>query len=51
MMKMWKFPGGLAEDGEQIGEAAVREVWEETGIKTKFIKLLGFREIENSSFG
>ena len=30
----WKFPGGLSNFGEDIPDTAVREVWEETGIKT-----------------
>jgi 8-oxo-dGTP diphosphatase len=28
----WKFPGGLVDQGETLDEAAVREVFEETGI-------------------
>ena len=39
----WKIPGGLAELGEQIPEAAVREVMEETGIPTTFHSILSFR--------
>lgn len=40
---MWKFPGGLADLGEGIGEAAVREVWEETGVETEFRSVLSMR--------
>jgi ADP-ribose pyrophosphatase YjhB (NUDIX family) len=40
----WKTPTGLTELGEQIDEGAIREVLEETGIKTKFHSLLGFRQ-------
>lgn len=39
----WKVPGGLAELGEHIPEAAEREVLEETGIPTKFSSILSFR--------
>ncbi|XP_060576854.1 nucleoside diphosphate-linked moiety X motif 6-like isoform X2 [Ruditapes philippinarum] len=35
--KFWKFPGGLADLGENIGDAAVRETFEETGIKSERI--------------
>lgn len=40
---MWKFPGGLADIGEGIAEAAVREVWEETGVMTEFRSVLSMR--------
>lgn len=33
---MWKFPGGLVDRDEAIHVAAVREVFEETGIQTTF---------------
>jgi 8-oxo-dGTP pyrophosphatase MutT (NUDIX family) len=39
----WKVPGGLVDAGENLGEAACREVWEETGIKCEFQSILGFR--------
>ena len=45
---MWKIPGGLIDPGEFIGEAGIREVWEETGIKTEFVSLAAFKE--NRSF-
>jgi hypothetical protein len=36
---IWKLPGGLVDPGESIGHAGVREVLEETGLKTKFRRL------------
>ncbi len=35
------FPGGHAEPGESLVAAAVREVWEETGLTVADLKLLG----------
>ncbi|XP_054488894.2 nucleoside diphosphate-linked moiety X motif 6 [Agelaius phoeniceus] len=40
----WKFPGGLANPGEDIGDTAVREVFEETGIKSEFKSILSIRQ-------
>ena len=50
-MHLWKFPGGLVDEGETIQTAAIREVWEETGVKSEFIGVLGFREQLNFRFG
>lgn len=33
---LWCLPGGTIEDGETIAEAAVREVFDETGIELEF---------------
>ncbi|XP_048365300.1 nucleoside diphosphate-linked moiety X motif 6 [Sphaerodactylus townsendi] len=41
---VWKFPGGLSEPGEDIGNTAIREVFEETGIKAEFKSLLCIRQ-------
>ncbi len=37
----WGFPGGAIELGESAEEAAVREVYEETGLRVKVDSLLG----------
>ncbi len=37
----WALPGGHLEFGEEIVDCYAREVWEETGIRTKNIKILG----------
>ena len=37
----WAFPGGFVKYGERTEEAVVREVFEETGIKTRVKDLLG----------
>lgn len=37
--------------GEEIGEAAQREVLEETGIKTEFLSLLSVRHLPSAVFG
>lgn len=36
----WKLPGGYVAAGEQLAEAAVREVMEETGVKAEFRALV-----------
>lgn len=37
----WSIPGGLVEIGETVREAALREVYEETGLHVKLSQLLG----------
>lgn len=51
VVKIWKFPGGYAEPGEDIFETAIREVFEETGLKCKFHSLLTFRHRKTGAFG
>lgn len=40
---IWKLPTGLVDAGEELHEAAVREVMEETGIETEFVHIGAFR--------
>lgn len=48
----WEFPGGKAETGEAIEEAARREVYEETGAVLKCLEYIGEYEVstKNGSF-
>lgn len=48
---VWKFPGGLADQGEGIGEAAAREVMEETGVQADFRSVLSMRHQHDMQFG
>jgi ADP-ribose pyrophosphatase YjhB (NUDIX family) len=47
----WKFPGGLGDPGEDMGDTAVREVFEETGVRTTFAGLLALRQQHGIAFG
>ena len=44
----WWIPGGGVDAGESFAEAAVREAWEEAGVK---IKLKGVLRVEHSLMG
>lgn len=44
----WQFPGGEIEHGETPGQAAVREVQEETGLTVSDAKVLGERVHPNT---
>lgn len=50
-LKMWKFPGGVSQPGEEIGQTAERETFEETGIKAKFKSILSIRHLHKYQFG
>ncbi|XP_062086821.1 nudix hydrolase 2 [Humulus lupulus] len=47
---MWKFPTGTVNQGENIRDAAVREVKEETGIDSEFMEILSFKERHKAFF-
>jgi 8-oxo-dGTP pyrophosphatase MutT (NUDIX family) len=51
MPDFWKLPGGAVDCGEELSQAAEREVKEETGINSTFRSLIGFRHLTNYRFG
>ena len=48
---MWCLPIGFAETGEEVRDAALRELEEEAGIKGKIIRLIDVDTIENHFYG
>ncbi len=44
----WAFPKGHVEHGETEHDTAAREIWEETGVRVRFVD--GFRETDRHTF-
>lgn len=38
---LWTFPSGFVDRGEPVEEAAIREAWEEVGVRVRLDRLLG----------
>lgn len=49
--ELLKLPGGYVEPQENLSDAAIREVEEETGVKTKFLSCFSFRHTHRANFG
>jgi len=49
--KYYKLPGGALQQGEHLVDAVIREVEEETGIRTRFETLVCFRHWHGYRFG
>ncbi|XP_017074414.1 nudix hydrolase 8 [Drosophila eugracilis] len=47
----WKLPGGYVEPRENLIDAAIREVVEETGIRTEFRSVVTLRHAHGGTFG
>uniref|UniRef100_A0A2M4AHG0 Putative nudix hydrolase fgf-2 n=2 Tax=Anopheles triannulatus TaxID=58253 RepID=A0A2M4AHG0_9DIPT len=47
----WKLPGGYVEPNENFIDAAIREVEEETNIRTKFESVVSIRHAHGAGFG
>lgn len=51
LQKFWKMPTGLTNLGEDITAAAEREVFEETGVRAAFDRVLSIRQSHGHNFG
>lgn len=49
--RSYKLPGGHLDDAEHIQQGVIREVFEETGVTTKFLSLVCFRHQHNYRYG
>ena len=47
----YKLPGGLLEPGEAVTKGVMREVFEETGVRTQFKSLVCFGHMQSYHFG
>ncbi|PSC72444.1 Nudix hydrolase 8 [Micractinium conductrix] len=48
---VWKMPTGLVQQGEDVTEAAEREVLEETGVRARFDAVLAMRQAHGFAWG
>lgn len=49
--KHWDFPGGKLEPGEKPTDGLIREVFEETSLKIKPLKLVGVYDLDLDNIG